>query len=261
MKQNFAITRRPGNSFTSALSSKSLTPDLGKALIQHDAYQQALLEAGMEEVLILEQAEEYPDSTFVEDTAVVVGNRVVLTRPGTRTRLGEAVIMAPVLSDLFEVAAIGDSGNLDGGDVMEVGDHYYIGLSSRTTPEGARHLGTLLERWGRTWSTVKVPAGLHLKSDVNWLGGNTLLVTRAFADNDAFAGFERLVVPEGEEYAANSLRINDSVLTPAGYPGVRRLLDGLGLNVIELDMSEFAKVDGGLSCLSLRFGEVPVGMR
>jgi dimethylargininase len=261
MKQTFAITRRPGSSFTSALSSKSLTPDLGKALIQHGAYQEALLEAGMDEVLTLEPAEEYPDSTFVEDTAVVVGSRVVLTRPGTRTRLGEAALMTPVVSDLFETAAIGDSGTLDGGDVMEVGDHYYIGLSSRTTPEGAKQLGTLLEGWGRTWSTVEVPAGLHLKSDVNWLGGNTLLVTRAFADNEAFADFERLVVPEGEEYAANSLRINDSVLTPAGYSGVRRLLEGLGLNIIELDLSEFAKVDGGLSCLSLRFAEAPAGMR
>jgi len=134
-----------------------------------------------------------------------------------------------------------------------VGNHFFIGLSERTNNEGARQLGSILEDYGNTWEAIPAGTGLHLKASVNYLGNNTLIVTEEFANEEAFNKYDKIIVNEEEAYAANTLWINDHILTPKGFPNTREKLEALGHEIIELEMSEFRKMDGGLTCLSIRF--------
>jgi dimethylargininase len=227
------------------------SPDIGLARRQHEAYCEALCACGAE-VILLDAAEEYPDSTFVEDPAVIAGRLAVITRPGHPSRLGETVLIEPVLSNYLEIARIEPPGIIDGGDVLEIEDRVLIGLSDRTDGEGAAQLCAFFEREGFTCSTVPVARGLHLKSGVSYLGGGIVLADSSLSGLEAFAGMDIVTVAEGEEYCANSILVNGRVLFPAGFPATLEMLKGRGLDVIELDMSEFRKMDGGLSCLSLR---------
>ncbi len=133
------------------------------------------------------------------------------------------------------------------------GKHFFIGLSERTNRDGAEQLGKVLEDYGNTWETIPVGATLHLKSSINYLGNNTLVVTEEFANKEALKGYDKIVVDADEAYAANTLWVNDHLLAPKGFPNTRKKLDALGLEIIELEMSEARKMDGGLTCLSLRF--------
>ena len=134
-----------------------------------------------------------------------------------------------------------------------VGNHFFIGLSKRTDREGAEQLGKILEAHGNTWQTIPVRAGLHLKSSINYLGDNTLIVTEDFACKTDLARYDKIVVGDTEAYAANTLRVNDRLIMPKGFPKTRRKLESLGLDIIELDMSEVRKMDGGLTCWSIRY--------
>lgn len=248
-----AIVRRPGRDFAEGITTSGLgAPDHDTALRQHAAYARALQELGLE-VVALDALEGFPDACFVEDAAVVLGDVAVVTCPGAESRRAEADAMAPVLEEYRDLVRIESPGTLDGGDVMLAGRRAFIGLSGRTNESGAAQLGAVLERAGFEWTAVPVPRGLHLKSSVNFLEQDTLLLTPAFADAEAFAGYRRIVTASGEEYAANTLWINGTLLTPAGFPRVRESLNALGVPVVELDVSEYRKMDGGLSCLSLRF--------
>jgi dimethylargininase len=142
---------------------------------------------------------------------------------------------------------------VDGGDVLQVGNHFFIGLSERTNPEGAAQLGRILQGYGHSWTAVAVGAGLHFKSSVNYVGRNTLLVTPDFTAKDTLQGYEQIVLDGAESYAANTLLINEHLLIPAGYPATRQKLAALDLKMIELEVSEVRKMDGGLTCMSLRF--------
>jgi dimethylargininase len=133
-----------------------------------------------------------------------------------------------------------------------VGKHFFIGLSERTNKEGASQLGEILGRHGYTWETVPVGSGLHLKSSVNWVGDRSLLLTSALARRPEFESYDRIVLDPSEAYAGNTLWINGQLLTPAGFPDTRAKLDRLRLPVIELETSEVQKMDGGLTCMSLR---------
>jgi dimethylargininase len=144
-------------------------------------------------------------------------------------------------------------GTLDGGDVLQIGDHFYVGLTERTNEEGARQFSEIVRRHGFDVSLVPLRRFLHLKTGVSYLGNGDLIVAGELAENDAFASFDRLHVPPREKYCANCIRVNDSVIFPAGYEGTKARISARGYDeVIELEMSEFRKVDGGLSCLSLR---------
>lgn len=249
-----AIVRTPAESISIGLTTQSMgSPDYPLALRQHEQYVQALETCGLT-VKVLPPQPGYPDSCFVEDTAVLVAEAAVITNPGADSRRDEVVTIAPAVAETFDtVRHVEHPATLDGGDVMQIGHILYAGISDRTNTAGAQALRHALEPYGYRTVDVPLAGGLHLKSDVNWLGGDTLLLTRAFANRPEFAQFSRLVVPEGEEYAANCLRINDHLLVPRGFAGVRAMVAELGLEIIELDMSEFQKIDGGLSCLSLRF--------
>lgn len=255
MSFTHAICRQPNPEFGAGLTTVDLAgdgpPDYGLACEQHEAYVDTLREAGLA-VTVLDPLAGYPDAHFVEDTAVVTPQVAVITRPGHANRRGEEQSIAAVLAGHRPLARIVAPGTLDGGDVLMVGNHFFIGLSERTNTDGAAQLSAILAAHGHTATTVPVAAGLHFKSSVNEVG-RALLVTADFAGRPELAAHEQLLVPAGEEYAGNTLRINDRLLTPRGYPGTRRLLAALNLPVIELETSEMRKMDGGLTCLSLRF--------
>jgi dimethylargininase len=248
-----AIVRRPGANFARGLTTANLgTPDFSLILRQHRAYVQALETIGLD-VIILEADPDHPDAYFVEDTAVVAARVAVITRPGALSRRGEEDAIEPVLAGFRKTARIRPPGTIDGGDVLMVRDRFFIGLSERTNAEGARQVGQILEAHGYSWTTISVGTGLHLKSSVNHLGQGILVVTEAMAVEPAFKDFKKVVLDEADSYAANTLWINGRLLTPAGFPGVRKKLADLCLPIIELEASEFRKMDGGLTCLSLRF--------
>ncbi len=228
-------------------------PDFANALLQHGAYIEALRACGLQ-VRILEADERYPDSCFIEDVAVCARDFSMVARPGAPSRLGEIEGMERVLRTHYErVLSVTGSGRLEGGDVMMVEDHFFIGLSSRTNREGARQLIAALEGAGQSGSIVEVPDILHLKTGLAYLGDGFLLATREFADYPGFGHFKKIQIEADEAYAANCVRINGRVLVPAGFPSAERRIREAGFSPLVVDTSEFRKLDGGLSCLSLRF--------
>ena len=249
-----AIARKPGKNFAQGLTTTvSIKPPRYELLIeQHETYLQTLNSCGLE-LTVLDPLPDCPDAYFVEDTAVVTPNVAVITNPGADSRKGEVESIARVLADFRKTEHILAPGTLDGGDVLEVGNHFFIGLSQRTNREGAEQLGRILEKFGHTWVTVPVGDGLHFKSSVNYVGKNTLIVTPDFAKNKGLREYDKIILDDCEAYAANTLLVNDHLLTPAGFPAARKRLEGLGFDIIELETSEMRKMDGGLTCLSIRF--------
>ena len=253
MKVTHAITRRPGKDLAAGLTTSHLgVPDYKKAVNQFNAYVDALMECALS-VIVLDSLEGCPDAHFVEDTAVVTPEVAVITIPGAASRRGEVPSIAAALQPFRHTVCIQPPGTIDGGDVLMIGRHFVIGLSDRTNEPGAQQLGDALADYDYTWSAVPVAAGLHFKSSVNTVDADTLLTTKAFANHPALANFRRIVISAHEEYAANTLLINGHLIMPAGFPDTREKLRALGKPIIELDTGEFRKMDGGLTCLSLRF--------
>jgi dimethylargininase len=252
-----AIVRAPARNFDAGLTTVSLGAPLFEGVLeQHERYCEALVECGLA-LTRLKADERYPDSTFVEDTAVITERGAILMRPGAESRAGEVETMRPALEGLFgKMAAIAAPGIVDGGDICEAGEHFFLGLSHRTNEEGARQLAGHLAGLGYTSSTVDVRAMtsiLHLKSGIAFIGENTLVVIEEVADRPELAGFELVRVSEEESYGANCVWVNDRVLVAEGFPKLTAALRARGFKPLVLDMSEFRKMDGGLSCLSLRF--------
>jgi len=253
-----AIVRPPAHNFADGLTTADLgPPDADRALEQHRDYCDALMRHGLE-LVTLDIDERYPDSTFVEDTALILPNLgAMITRPGAPSRAGEVDAVAAVLRAHFgELSQVTTPGTLDAGDVCEAGAHVFIGISHRTNSDGAAQLARWLARFGFSSSTVDIramPGILHLKSGIAALEPRRLVLIDALADHPAFAGYDVVRVPVGEEYGANCVRVNDVVFVSTGQPQLDTLLRGLGYTLEVLDMSEYARMDGGLSCLSLRF--------
>jgi dimethylargininase len=247
-----AIVRTVPETIDAGITSANLgKPDYEKACDQHDRYVGALERCGLK-VTALDGDERYPDSVFVEDTAVVTDRCAIIANPGAAGRRGEVHEVEEVLSGLYEnVERIVGPGTLDGGDVLQVGDHFYVGLTRRTNREGAEQLSALLRGYGFDASFVKLRRFLHLKTGIAYLGGD-LVVAGELVANDEFESFDKVFVTPEEEYCANCIRINDHVLVAGGCKKTKEKIVERGYEVIELEMSEFRKVDGGLSCLSLR---------
>ena len=267
-----AIVCPPASNFAEGLTTADLgTPNYERALKQHQDYCAALEQCGLRLTrLALDPL--HPDSTFVEDTAILAealphgrasapasgnGRCAILTRPGASSRRGEVESMRSVLANLFPaLGEIQSPGTLDGGDVCEAGNHFFIGISERTNEAGAQQLAELLARLGYTASLTdrrELRSILHLKSGLSYLGHNCQAVIKALADRPEFCGYDLARVNADETYAANCIRVNDHLLVAAGYPTLEETLRDLGHHTIALEMSEFQKMDGGLSCLSLRF--------
>jgi dimethylargininase len=252
-----AIVRKPGKNFAEGLTSfRGAPPDYEKAREQHEAYCAALERCELE-VARLEPDLAHPDSTFVEDVAVLTHHSAIVTRPGAKSREGEVDGIRDPLKKYFEaIHEIEAPGTLDGGDICEAGKHFFIGVSRRTNETGAKQLAAILARDGYTSSFVDIRAMrsiLHLKSGIACVDDGKLVVMGELAAREEFRGYELIRVAPEEGYAANCVRVNDYVLIPAGFPGISGTLIAQGFNLLPLDVSEFRKMDGGLSCLSLRF--------
>ena len=251
------IVKKPCKAIEFGITS---APELGKpdyalASGQHEKYIEALRQCGVT-VTILEADEEFPDSCFVEDTAVITRKCAIVSNPGASSRNKEVEQMIPVLRRFFpddRIEYIRPPGTLEGGDVMMVGDHFYAGRSARTNAEGIRQFIGILEKYGLSGSEVRLEKVLHLKTGVNYIENNKLLVTGEFIDKPDFLGFEKIIIPENEAYAANCIWVNNKVIIPAGYPVTENAIRDEGYEILVVDTSEYKKIDGGLSCLSLRF--------
>ena len=252
-----AIVRPPSANFAEGLTTVDLgAPDYHRAIGQHEAYCEALQRCGLE-LLRLDADPAHPDSTFVEDTAVLLKECAILTRPGAPSRLAEVLSIRNVLTQhLPQLHSIEAPGTLDGGDVCEAGNHFFIGISDRTNQTGAQQLASLLASYGYSSDFVDirgVPGILHLKSGLACLDENRLAIIPALTRHQSFAGYELVEVDSAEQYAANCIRVNQHMLVASGYPLFEAHLRELGYETVSLDMTEFQKMDGGLSCLSLRF--------
>jgi dimethylargininase len=256
MRHTQAIVRPPPATFAAGLSSAPAgAPDLARALVQHRDYCEALTACGLT-LTVLPADPAYPDSCFVEDPAIVTATGAMVTRPGAPSRAGEADSIAAALRSWFrDLVRMTPPGTLDGGDVCQVDGHFLVGLSGRTNEEGARQLTAFLETLGYRSSIVNIRGTeglLHLKSGMSYLGDGRIVVVPELSRLEALRPYELIVVPDKERYAANCLPVNGRVLIAAGHPDLDGTLSGLGYETLPIDVSEFRKMDGSLTCLSLR---------
>jgi dimethylargininase len=249
-----AIVRKPCREMVNGLTTAELgKPDYIKALEQHSRYVDILKECGLQ-VSVLEADSNFPDSTFIEDVAICTPKCAIVTNPGASSRNGEKHSIKPVLQNFYTaVEEIVGHGTLDAGDVMMVNNHFYIGISERTNHAGAEQLISILQKYTMTGSKVPLKEMLHLKTGLSYLEQNTLLMSGEFVQNTEFEKYSKIIVDEKELYAANSLGINGTVLVPKGFDKTKNKIEQAGYKTIEVDVSEFQKLDGGLSCLSWRF--------
>lgn len=229
-------------------------PNLDLMRAHHTDYVAALRSTGAE-VEVLPALPEFPDSFFVEDAALCLPQGAIAMRPGAPSRLGEAAAMAPELSRLYgEVRAIQGPGHIEGGDILVTEREIMIGRSARTDAAGVAELTDLVADWG--WSVKELqtpPEILHFKTDCSLMAPETILSSERLAATGCFEGYEVILTAPGEEAAANAIRFNELVLLPVGFPRTAETLDRAGFSVREIGNSEAAKLDGGMSCLSLRF--------
>ena len=251
-----ALVRRPSPNFADGLTQGDQgVPSYSVAKAQHDLYCETLERCGLR-VTRLSTDAHFPDATFVEDTAILTRRGAIVTRPGAPSRRGEVESIREALvgfaPSLGEIEA---PGTVDGGDVCEIDYRFLIGISSRTNEEGARQLAALLATQGYEATSVDVrgvPQLLHLKSGLAALDDGRLVAISALAGRDELRGYPVVRVDERESYAANCISINGRVLIARGFPLLESALVALRYEVLTLEMSEFRKMDGGLSCLSLR---------
>ncbi|HPW55837.1 MAG TPA: N(G),N(G)-dimethylarginine dimethylaminohydrolase [Thermoanaerobaculaceae bacterium] len=224
--------------------------DVERALAQHRRYEHTLEGLGYE-VLSLPAEADLPDCVFVEDTAVVVDELAVITRPGAVSRRAETAAVAEVLAQRRPLVRIEAPGTVDGGDVLRVGRRVFVGLTGRTNEDGVAQLRGALAPFGYTVTAVAVDGCLHLKSAVTQVAPDTVLLNRAWVDSSTFAGLETIDVDPAEPSAANTLMVDGAVLVAAAYPRTAARLEKAGLLLVRLDMSELAKAEGALTCCSI----------
>ncbi|WP_297774593.1 arginine deiminase family protein [uncultured Roseovarius sp.] len=251
-----AVTRKPAPSIIDGLRAEDTgAPDLEQMLSDHAAYVSALRSTGAE-VLELPPLDTYPDAVFVEDTMLCLPSVAVAMRPGAPSRQGEVAEMSPHLQAFYgeAMAEITTPGTIEGGDILVTGREILVGLSARTNHEGVTQLSDIVREHGHSLRRVDTPEGiLHFKTDCGLLDAETILSTTRLAASGCFEGYRVLHVPEGEEAAGNCIRFNGLVIMAAGFPRTAEMLDAHGYEVVQINNSECAKLDGGMSCLSLRF--------
>lgn len=253
-----AIVRKPCKAMIEGISTGMFSeeaPIYEDSLKQHDGYVKTLEELGLD-VLVLKALEEYPDSCFVEDPAVVMKECAIVTNSPRESRNGEKHEIIEPLKNFYDedqIFFIEAPGTMEGGDIMLVDKHFYIGQSERTNAEGARQFDEIVKKFGYTTSTVEVTEGLHLKDFAIYLENNNMLVSEKMNEVEDFQKFNRYVVEKDELYAINSLYINGTVMVPKGFPKTLEHIKSLGYPVKVVDTDEFKKIDGSLTCLSLRF--------
>lgn len=250
-----AIVRSPGQSVARGLRALDVgNPDPARFRTEHEAYVAALKDAGLT-VQVLPAWEAFADSVFIEDTALCLPGGAVIMRPGAATRAGETAAMADTLKAYFkDVRQLGAGGFIEGGDILVTGREIIVGLSERTNLAGAEGLKECVAAWGNTVRVLHTPPEiLHFKTACGLLDETTILLTETMQAGGFFKDYRTLVTPAGEEAAANAIRVNDRVFISAGFPKTAAMLTAAGYRVVPLATAEAAKIDGGLSCMSLRF--------
>lgn len=250
-----ALCRQPSQSVTDGLRATDHgDPDPAAFAAEHAAYVAALRRAGCT-VTVLPPDEAFPDSVFIEDPALVLEGTAIVLRPGAESRIGEAAALRPSLfQNMHSVVDLETQGFVDGGDILCTDNRVLIGLSARTTAQGAEDLRPLVETLGYTLEILQTPPEiLHFKTESSLLDAETVLATPLLAASGAFKGLNVIETAAGETAAANAIRVNDVVFLSAGYPKTAERLDEAGYSVECLNTSQAALVDGGLSCMSLRY--------
>jgi dimethylargininase len=248
-----AIIRQPNKSIQNGLSSQNLHPQYEIIAEEHSNYIKAIKEAGLQ-IKLLESLEEYPDSIFVEDPALTYNSNVIILNPFDPSRNGEKNIIKNEIKHLFDNMLYVEDGFVEGGDILNINNHFIIGLSYRTNKLGADNLSKILQSLGATVEICKTPDDiLHFKSECSIIDNDTILVSNKMAQLDYLKSHYHLIeLPIGEEGAANSLRLNDKLLLPDGFVKVEEMLSKK-YTIIKVKVDEIAKVDAGLSCMSLRW--------
>lgn len=237
------------------LSHLERTPiDYQRALAQHAAYEACLVELGCRVHRVPSDAS-MPDAVFIEDTAVVVPELAVITRPGAPSRRGETAAVEEALAAWRPVASLAAPGTLDGGDVLRIGQVLYVGVSARSNRDGIAQLARHLARWEYRVLPVETRDCLHLKTAATLAAPGLVLINPAWVDGEVFGSAEVVEVDPAEPFAANVLRVGDATVCAAAYPRTRRRLEAAGVAVREVDMSEFAKAEGGVTCCSVILDE------
>jgi dimethylargininase len=226
--------------------------DLQRAQSQHQEYEAALRSLGVE-VVSLPPQPDLPDSVFVEDVAIVLDECAIITRPGADSRKPEVESIAKALSPFRELFFIKPPGTVDGGDVLTVGKHLYVGLSSRSNQSAIEQMQAILAPFGYEVRGVEITGCLHLKSAVTQIGAGMLLANPAWVDKNAFPGMTFIDVDHSEPYAANAVMVDGAVLYPTAFPETRKRLEAAGLRLVMVDASELAKAEGAVTCCSLIF--------
>jgi len=249
-----AVTRPVSESLAEcALTHLPRVPvDLDRARLQHAAYEDALRSLGAA-VIRVPAADDLPDAVFIEDTALVLDEVAVITRPGAESRRRETGPVADILSEFRPLQHIQAPATLDGGDVLRVGPTIYVGLSSRTNQAGVEQLASLVGLFGYSVVPVAMTGCLHLKSAVSQVDESLLLLNPRWVPARAFGSLEHLVVAEGEAGAANALRVDGAVIYPDHFPSTAGRLATHGLEVVSVPSDELAKAEGGVTCCSLLF--------
>ena len=249
----YAIIRQPNKSIQNGLSSQNLHPQYEIIAEEHSNYIKAMEEAGLQ-IQLLEALEEYPDSIFVEDPALTYKSNVIILNPFDPSRNGEKNIIENEIKDLFDNILFVEDGFVEGGDILNINNHFIIGLSNRTNQLGAENLSTILKGLDATVEICKTPDDiLHFKSECSVIDNDTILVSNKMAQLDYLrSNYHLIELPLGEEGAANSLRINDKLLLPDGFEKAEEILSKK-YTIIKVKVDEIAKVDAGLSCMSLRY--------
>ena len=248
-----AIVRKPNKSIHNALSSHYLHPCYKKILEIHNNYITSIEEAGLN-IIILDSLEQYPDSIFVEDPALVFKNNIIILNPSDFTRNGEAKIIKNEISKYFENILVVENGTIEGGDILNINNHFIIGLSNRTDKQGAENLSNILVSLGATVEVCQTPKDiLHFKSECSLLDDDIILVSNRMSKLDYLKkNYNLIELPLGEENAANCIRINNKLLIPDGFNKTEEILSK-SFNIIKINIDEISKVDAGLSCMSLRW--------
>ncbi len=250
-----AIVRAPSRNVVDGLRAVDIgQPDFDIFAQHHRDYVAALASTGAH-IRELGALDAFPDSVFVEDTSLCLPEGAVIMRPGAPTRLGEAARITPVLKQFYDdVVRIEEPGFIEGGDILTTEREILVGRSLRTNTQGIEELRQLTAKWGYKVREVNTPPGvLHFKTDCSLLDENTILATKRLAQSGCFEGYDVIHTVEGEEACANAIRFNNLVLFPANFPMTATRLRNAGYEVKEIGNSEAAKLDGGMSCLSLRF--------
>jgi len=248
-----AVIRKPNKSIQNGLSSQNLHPQYRIVLEEHSNYIKAMEEAGLK-INLLEPLEEFPDSIFVEDPALTYKSNVIILNPFDPSRNGERDIIKEEIKHLFDNMLFVEDGYVEGGDILNINNHFIIGLSDRTNKLGAENLSSILHRLGATVEICKTPDDiLHFKSECSTMDDDTILVSNKMAQLDYLkSNYHLIELPNGEEGAANALRINDKFLLPDGFKRAEDILSKK-YDIIKVKVDEIAKVDAGLSCMSLRW--------